>query len=111
MSSIDRKAAVAAYKRRKVVGGVYLVTRVPTGECWIGSANDLSTVKNRIWFTLGLGRSPWPALQAAWSAHGAAALRFEEIDRLDEDMPPYARESALKERLAKWREELGATVI
>jgi hypothetical protein len=111
MNSVDRKAAVAEYKRRIVVGGVYLVTCGPTGERWIGSANDLSTVKNRIWFTLGLGRSPWPTLQAAWLAHGAEAFSFEIIDRLDEDMAPYAREVALKERLAKWRGELGATVI
>ena len=44
-SKVERKAAIDAYKRRKVVGGIYVVTCAPTGESWVGAANDLSTIK------------------------------------------------------------------
>jgi hypothetical protein len=110
-SAVDRKVAIAEYKRRKVVGGVYAVTCVPTGERWVGSAPDLSTIKNRIWFTLNLGNAPWIALQAAWKKHGAGAFTFAEVDRLDGDLEPFAREVALKERLAHWRQALAAAAI
>jgi hypothetical protein len=104
----DRKAAVDAYKQRKVVGGIYAVTCVPTGQRWLGAANDLSTAKNRIWFTLGLPRSPWPDLESAWSRHGAERFTFDEIERLPHDLAPGAKELALKARLAHWREKLNA---
>ena len=111
MSRIDRKAAIDAYKQRKVLGGVYTVTCVATGERWIGAANDLSTIKNRIWFTLGNGNAQWASLQKAWIAHGRDRFTFSEIERLNEDLEPYAREMALKERLAHWQAELGADTI
>ena len=112
MAAADRKAAIDAYKQRKVVGGIYAVTCVPSGERWVGAANDLSTIKNRIWFTLGLPRSPWPEMEKAWNAHGGAnAFTFEELERLDEEMPAYAKELALKERVVQWRQKLGAATI
>jgi hypothetical protein len=107
----DRKAAIDAYKQRKVVAGIYSVTCTPTGQRWVGAANDLSTIKNRIWFTLGLPRTSWPDLQAAWNTHGADAFRFEEIERLADDLDPAGRERALKARLAHWRQELSAAAI
>lgn len=64
MNGRDRKAAVAAYKDRKVVAGIYAVRCVPTGQQWVGGAPDLSTVRNRIWFGLRLGSDPHPSLQA-----------------------------------------------
>jgi hypothetical protein len=111
MSAIDRKAAIDAYKRRKVVGGVYAVTCEPTGERWVGAANDLSTIKNRIWFSLGHGSAPWAALQKAWKTHGGERFTFAELDRLPDDLEPYARQVRLKECLAHWQAELGASTI
>jgi hypothetical protein len=112
LTASDRKAAIDAYKQRTVVSGIYAVTCVPTGQRWVGAANDLSTIKNRIWFTLGLPRSPWPDLEKAWNAHGgAAAFTFEEVERLADDIAPYARDIALKERAPYWRQKLGAATI
>jgi hypothetical protein len=111
MSSADRKAAIDAYKQRKVVGGIYAVTCLATGERWVGAANDLSNVKNRIWFSLGLGRSPWKGLQAAWQAHGPEQFTFAEMERLADDLAPYAKELALKDRLTHWQQELQAATI
>jgi hypothetical protein len=111
LGATERKAAIDAYKQRRVISGIYAVTCVPTGQRWVGAANDLSTIKNRIWFTLGLPHSPWPELEKAWNAHGAGRFTFEEVERLAEDIEPYARDIALKERLPYWRQKLGAATI
>jgi hypothetical protein len=111
MTANDRKAAIDAYKRRKIVGGVYAVTCVPTGAKWIGAANDLHGAKNRIWFSLNYGGTPWPDLEAAWRQHGAARFTYEEIDLLEDGLSPFEREMALKERLADWKTRLGASTI
>jgi hypothetical protein len=111
LRSADRKAAIDAYKRRKIVGGVYAVTCLPTGQRWLGTADDLSTIRNRIWFTLGLSRSPWPDLEKAWKAYGADQFVFAEVERLSDDLAPHARQAALQERLAHWRRKLGASTI
>ena len=87
------------------------MTCVPTGERWVGSTNELGTVKNRIWFRSTSATPPWRELQAAWNKHGADAVTYEEIDRLDEDLEPFAKQTELKDRLAAWREKLGARLI
>ncbi len=108
MLNEDRKAAVAAYKERKVVAGIYLVRCLATGARWAGQAPDLSTIQNRIWFTLRHGSHRQRSLQAAWQAHGEAAFAFEEVERLDEKALEAGRERVLKARLAHWCAELGA---
>jgi hypothetical protein len=111
LTAIDRKAAIDAYKRRKIVGGVYGVICGPTGQRWVGAANELGAMKNRIWFTLNHGSASWVELQKAWKTHGAEAFTFEELERLDDDLEPYAKELALKARLEHWLQKLGATAI
>ena len=108
MLTEDRKAAVAAYKERKVVAGIYLVRCGATGACWAGQAPDLSTIRNRVWFTLRHGSHRQRSLQAAWKAHGESAFSFEEIERLDEKALEAGRERVMKARLAQWCAELGA---
>jgi hypothetical protein len=107
----EKKAAVAAYKQRKVVAGVFAIRCLPTGEQWVGLANDLSTIKNRVWFTLGLGKSSYGTLQDAWNTHGADGFVFQELERLDDEREPYSREVALKARMDYWRAETGASAI
>lgn len=104
----DRKVAVAAYKERKVVAGIYLLRCLATGERWAGQAPDLSTIQNRVWFTLRHGSHRQRSLQAAWITHGEDAFAFEEIERLDEKALEAGRERVMKARLAHWCAELGA---
>ena len=111
MQRVDRKAAAAAYKERKVAAGVYAVRCVPTGQRWLGKAVDLARVQNGLWFGLRLGTSPFRTLQAAWNTHGEAGFVLEEIERLANDVEPIARDRVLKERLQHWRVELLAAVI
>ena len=58
MKNERRKAAIAAYKERKVVAGIYAVRCNPTGERWLGAAPNIATVQNRVWFGLQMGTSP-----------------------------------------------------
>jgi hypothetical protein len=111
--SIDRKAAIAAYKERKSAVGLYVVRCAASGQAWVGQALDLEKVKNRIWFTLRQGGHPCRSLQAAWNAHGAVGLSFAECERLDEEdtETAYLRDALLKERMAHWLSELRAESI
>ncbi|MDH7795123.1 MULTISPECIES: GIY-YIG nuclease family protein [unclassified Beijerinckia] len=111
MKGADRKAAVAAYKERKAVAGIYAVLCRPTGQRWIGRAPDLSTVQNRLWFTLRQSVTPHRSLQAAWDAHGMEAFAIEELERLAEESDPYIRDSLLKERQDFWQKKLVAEKV
>jgi hypothetical protein len=72
----QRKAAVAAYRERKAIAGIYAVVCLVSGQRWIGRAADLDTIKNRLWFTLRQGSYPHPVLQAAWNAQGPRELHI-----------------------------------
>jgi hypothetical protein len=101
--SIDRKAAIAAYKERKSAAGIFLIRCAATGEAWVGQSLDMDKIQNRIWFTLRQGGHPCKSLQAAWTAHGADGLQFSECERLADEETAYVRDALLKERTLHWR--------
>lgn len=110
MENARKKAAVAAYKEQKTVAGIYAVRCAAAGRAWIGTAPNLETIQNRLWFGLRLGSSPHRALQAAWNEHGAEALSFDVLERFDgESGAPEG--AALKNRLSSWQEKLGADAL
>ncbi|PWC36222.1 GIY-YIG nuclease family protein [Azospirillum sp. TSO35-2] len=106
-----RKAALAAYKERKSVAGIFAVRCGPAGAVWVGGAPDLDKIQNRIWFQLKMGGCPHRSLQVAWNAHGADSLAFEVVERLEEEELAFARTAALKARTAHWAAALGAEAI
>ncbi|SFJ11821.1 GIY-YIG nuclease family protein [Bradyrhizobium sp. cf659] len=109
--SIDRKAAIAAYKERKTIAGIFVVRCTASGEAWVGQAPNLETIQNRIWFSLRQGNHMCRSLQAAWNAHGEASLTFGECERLEDEETAYVRNALLKERMLHWRAELKAEAI
>lgn len=111
MDEDNRKAAIAAYRERKVEAGIYAVRCLSTDAIWIGRAPDLSTIQNRLWFTLRLGSNPHRSLQDAWKAQGADAFTFEIVERLDPEEDGHARDRLLKARLVHWAETLDAVTI
>ncbi len=111
MRTEGRKAAVSAYKERKVESGIYAVRCATSGDVWVGSAPDLSTIRNRLWFTLRQGTHPHRSLQSAWNAHGAEAFSFEIVERLDEEAIGHVRDRAMKGRLAHWAHQFRAVRI
>lgn len=107
----DRKAAVAAYKERKSVAGVFAVRCGAAGTAWVGGAPDLDKIQNRLWFQLKMGGCPHRSLQAAWNVHGAESLAFEIVERLEDEDLAFARTAALKARVAHWVASMGAEAI
>ncbi|ESQ81860.1 hypothetical protein AEAC466_20060 [Asticcacaulis sp. AC466] len=111
MKGEARKAAVAAYKERKVVGGVYAVRCAASGEIWVGQWADIATIQTRLWFELRRGTHLRKDLLEAWNNHGEAQFSFEVLETLDDDTSPYMRASALKDLAAHWRDKLQASPI
>lgn len=111
MNAFDRKAAVAEYKKRKAIAGIYAVRCPANGQVWVGRTLDLEKIQTRLWFGLRTGANVHPAMQAAWNAHGAESLSFEQLEVIDEDASDYVRDATLKDRLAHWRAKLGAGVV
>jgi len=105
---VDRKAAAAAYKERKVAPGVYVIRCPAAGLCWVGQAQDLSTIWTRMSFTLRHGSHPNRRLQSLWSERGGDGFFYEELERLDEKSLGVGQDRALKERLAHWASALSA---
>ena len=108
MKTIDRKAAVAAYKERKTLPGIYAVRCNSSGQVWIGQAADIDTIRNRIWFALHNGSHTNAILQGAWNSHGCDCFTFDALEQLDEEALSYVRDRRLRERLAHWRAVRGA---
>ncbi|ESQ78577.1 GIY-YIG nuclease family protein [Asticcacaulis sp. YBE204] len=111
MDHDEKKAAIAAYKERKSVSGIYAVICNATGEVWVGASRNLEAQQNGLWFTLRLGQHIHKPLQAAYSEHGAAAFRYEELDRVPEDYSEMACKDDLKRRKALWQARLQAEVL
>ena len=106
-----RKAAIAAYKERKAVAGIFVIRCTAASEVWVGQTPDLEKIQNRIWFTLRQGGHTCRTLQAAWIAHGPDSLTFGECERLEEEETSYIRDALLKERAQHWRKELAAEAV
>ena len=112
MSSIDRKARVAAYKEQeKPIAGVFAVICNATGEAWVGRSRNIDRQQNSLWFSLRQGAFAYRSLQKAWTEHGEDAFRFEQLDRLPEDASPMAQDTELKSRAQRWRDRLQAEAI
>ena len=107
----DRKAAIAAYKERKTIAGIFVIRCKASPQAWVGQTPNLEKIQNRIWFTLRQGSHTCRSLQAAWTAHGADGLTFETCERLEEEESPYIRDGLLKERVVRWRKQLGAEAV
>jgi hypothetical protein len=111
MKTTDRKASIAAYKERKRHAGVFAIRCAARGEIWVGSAPDLDTIQNRIWFTLKHGGNSNAALKAAYAAHGQAGLQFDILEAIKEEEDAYIRGKMLLARASHWRETLAAQAV
>jgi len=111
MRGEERKAAIAAYKERKSLAGIYLIRCHASGQVWVGQSPNLGSVQNRAWFTLRFGSHPHRGLQKAWQDHGPESFALEIVETLEDEDSAYVRNAMLKERLAHWREALPAEVM
>lgn len=110
MQTSDRKTAIAAYKERKTMAGIYALRCTATGSVWVGKAENIATIRNRVWFALRNGH-PNPALRRECEAHGVDSFVFEELERFKEEKLHYIVDKQLAEGTARWRAKLGAQPI
>jgi hypothetical protein len=108
MKAEDKKAAIAEYKKRKAVAGIFAVRCRGSAQVWVGQTLNLETMQNRTWFTLRMGSHTNAELQRAWSAHGEAEFIFEPLESLEDEELAYVRDKLLKERELHWRATLDA---
>ncbi|WGR94713.1 GIY-YIG nuclease family protein [Bradyrhizobium sp. ISRA443] len=111
MKSEIRKHAIADYKKRASVAGVFAIRCRASGEVWVGQALDLEKIQNRIWFTLRMGDHRDAELQRAWTTHGEASFSLETLERIEDEELAYVRDKLLKERVQRWRVRLNASAI
>ena len=108
MQGADRKAAVAAYKERKVAAGIFAVRCAATGQVWVGQAPNIAAIWNRTVFTLRHGSHTCRALQSSWNDRGGEDFVFEELERFDAEALSIGGARILNERLTHWAETLRA---
>ena len=111
MSKQARREAIATYRERKPVSGIYAIKCSEGDRCWVGHAPDLATIGNREWFTLRGGSHPCRSLQQAWAEAGEAAFSLVELETIDPDNPPPALRQHLQRRKQFWCGELAATPL
>jgi hypothetical protein len=112
MDKQSRRDAVREFKERKVLRGVFAVRCAATGEAWVSASRTLDSEETKLWFSLKHGGYINRAVQAAWNAHGDAAVSFEILEVFDDqEMGPIGRGDLAKSRAAHWRTELGATKL
>jgi len=108
MKTSERKAAIEAYKSRRVQHGIVAVRCMRADAVWVGPTTRPGTNRNRLWFALRNGQGPNPKMQAAWNAHGEASFTYELVETFDEDLSRAELEVAVKTRLPHWRTVLNA---
>lgn len=111
MNSLDRKTAIAAYKKRERAVGVFSLRCLPTGAVWVGLSTNLDTIWNRLRFTLDHGSHSIRPLQDTWRKLGPDAFAFSVLERIEDDESPRFLDKILKSRAEAWRLELRADAI
>lgn len=107
-ANIDKRAARAAYKERKLNAGVFIVRCAASNRSWVGAARDLAAAENKLWFGLRNGGAANAQMRADLLAHGRDAFAFEVLETVDPEKPPLYLADHLKERAAYWRDALKA---
>ena len=111
MERDQRRAAIAAYRKRESIAAVFAVRSAASGECWVGHTPDIDSIRNRIWFSLRSGGHINRALQAAWNRDGEAAFELEPLDFVDRDTLGFIADKVLRARARDWAERLSAAMI
>lgn len=112
MDKQARRAALAAYKERKVMVALFALRCAATGEAWVGGSRDMAASRNRHLFALKLGSHGNPAVRAVARAHGAEAFSFEPLEEYEqEDEPAYLQAKRLQARVEHWRGVLAAAAL
>jgi hypothetical protein len=103
-----KKLAIAAYKEKKIVAGIYAIRCKAIESLWVGKALNLSTIWNRLTFELRLGNCRCRSLQQAWNTYGSDSFILEQIEQVDTEKLSFAADRVMEERLVHWATALSA---
>ncbi|MEO8482216.1 MAG: GIY-YIG nuclease family protein [Acidobacteriota bacterium] len=109
--SIDRKAAIRAYKERSTARGVFALRCLASGQAWVGASTNLRAAENALRFTLRLGTHREATMQQAWNAHGEAAFQYDVLETLDDDTSPLLVRDLLKKKRADCAARVRAVAV
>lgn len=105
------RALLAAYKTRKVVGGVCAIRSTQTGRTLVYAAPNPEGQRNRFRFSVSTNTCVQAVLAADWRRYGAESFTFQVLEELERE--PEQTEAAFRadlEALAEiWREKLAET--
>jgi hypothetical protein len=109
MDKQSRRQLVRDFKEKTAPLGVFAIRCAATGDTWVGASKNLEAQQRSIWFGLRLGSYLNKPMQAAWKAHGEAAMSFGVLEAIDEpDLTPMGLADLLKARERHWIAALGA---
>jgi hypothetical protein len=111
MDPIARKEVSRKFKERKPPCGVFAVRCTTSGQAWVGSFSNLESMRNRLWFSLGLGTHRDAALQAEWNAHGERTFEYQILEKFDDELCAIEVNDRLKDRKRHWADRLGARML
>jgi len=108
ISKEGKKEAIAKFKERKPLLGVYAVRCTASGRVWVGASRNLEAARNAIWFSLRLGIHRERPIQDEWNSFGESAFEYEVLDKLAEDAPAMLVPDLLKDAKQSWMTRLAA---
>jgi len=108
ISKEGKKEAIAKFKERKPLLGVYAVRCTASGRAWVGASRNLDAARNAVWFSLRLGIHRERPIQDEWNAFGESEFEYEVLDKLPEDAPVMLVSDLLKDAKQRWMTRLGA---
>ncbi|XOQ49575.1 MAG: GIY-YIG nuclease family protein [Eubacteriales bacterium] len=82
MDKQNRKMLTAAYKERKIVGGIYAIVNSQNGKMLLLSTCDLQGSKNRFAFSKKTGFCINLKLTEDWRKYGNTAFDFTVLEEL-----------------------------
>lgn len=83
MDKNERKAAVAAYKQRKITGGVFRIANRETGRRLLMADLDLKGAENRFRFSQATGSCTYGKLSGDWARYGGTVFEFEALEEIE----------------------------
>ena len=109
MDKQDKKELTAAYRERKITGGVYAIVNSGTGKMLILSARDLQGSKNRFGFSQKTNSCINLKLRDDWQKYGGNTFRFEALEELTkkESQTVEEFEQDIRTLHELWMEKLG----
>lgn len=113
MDKQDRKAMLAAYKQRKVIGGICVIKNNANGKMLLAAVVDLQGYRNRFEFSKTVSGCADPRCQKDWEKFGSEVFSFEILEELEKKELQSEKEFKDDIEILKeiWLEKLDPTML